>query len=465
MVVTSIFIGRIQLGHNKNKLWPQVVTVFAVSLHACFMGLATGWTSPSIPKLVAQDSYIPMSFEKASYFAILQALSMILFSPVGAILGDIIGRKKAAICISILELVSWILVAYAKDAWVLLASRIPAGMADAIFLFTLPVYIAEVTEKHIRGRLGIMVQLNFCIGNLIINLVGYYLSIPKTALLMALLPFVHIFVFYMMPESPYWLVHKNRSEEARKHLQLLRWREDVDDEFNEISKAIEKQFNEKESYRELFAVSYNRKAFLIALIARISQQLSGSTAISGFMQYIFEEVGGEMSRHVSATICASLSVLIILLSVPVIDNYGRKPLILLSSGGCSAVLFGLAIFFYLKYLYDIRAVSWLPLVFMLSFIAFYSAGLSMIPTMMLGEIFSANVKSKAVILITFVYGGGAMFATKIFQVLVDHVGFYAPFLFFGITTAIFTTILYCTFVETKNKSLDEIQDMLKNQNK
>ncbi|XP_018321673.1 facilitated trehalose transporter Tret1-like [Agrilus planipennis] len=461
MVNPGLFLNRITLGRDVNQQWPQVLAAVTISLYAFFIGVSSCWMSPSIPKLIQSDSYIPMTFEETANFGILKSLSMIIFSFVGAFVGDVIGRKKTSYVVSMSQLISWLFIVFGKNTAMLYTSRIISGISDSFMLFSLPYYVAETTEKHIRGRLGILLTVCFSLGTLTINIIGYYLTIPSTAMIMAIACLVHFLIFALMPESPYWLIQRNRPDEARQQLQLLRWRDDVDKEFAEISEAVQKQCVEKGSYKDLFTVKYNRKALIITLVVRIAQQLSGFSAMNGFMQFIFDESGGNIPRHVSASICAVVSGIASLNVAFIIDRYGRRPLMLLSGTGCSILLFSIALIFHLKLSYHIFIIDWLPLMFMLLYITAQSVGFAMIPNITLGELFSVHMKCKAGLVVTVTHGAVRMSTTKIFQVMVDNFGLYSPFLFFAICTTIMTVVVYYTFIETKNKTLDEIQTMLK----
>ena len=56
---------------------------------------------------------------------------------------------------------------------------------------------------------------------------------------------VHVIGFYFLPESPRWLLGRNRMEEARRALSWIRRNSDVDSELMDINKAL--QEDEKDS--------------------------------------------------------------------------------------------------------------------------------------------------------------------------------------------------------------------------
>lgn len=50
---------------------------------------------------------------------------------------------------------------------------------------------------------------------------------------------IQLIGFFYLPESPRWLVVKGREEQARKVLQRIRGKEDVQDEIDLIKDALE----------------------------------------------------------------------------------------------------------------------------------------------------------------------------------------------------------------------------------
>ncbi|XP_018321550.1 facilitated trehalose transporter Tret1-like isoform X2 [Agrilus planipennis] len=446
---------------NENQKWTQVIVVTTATIPMIISGALQSWPSPSIPKLMSNESHIPMTFEEASYFAVIHPIAIIILCPFCGFLLNTLGRKWFMVLVFVPQFASWLLVGFSVNSIMLHAARVFVGFGDAIIFIALPVYIAEITEKRLRGPLGCVLMISFFLGQIIMNTIGYYLSIRTAAFIMSSFSIIHLLLFVWMPESPYWLIEKNRLEQAKRELQILRWRSNVDEEFYEIEQAVKRQMSEKSSYKDIFVSKSNRRAFLIASVVRLAQQFSGINAFMTYLQYIFQEAGGDVPSHVSSIISMALTAVGALIASRFIDKFGRKPLLMISCYGSIITLLSQAVYFYISDIIDTSVVSWLPLAIMLAYIMLFSVGFCIIPTLLLGELFSASIKSKAVILVMVIFACAMMSSAKIFQVLADNVGLYAPFLFFALSTIFFTIVVSFIFIETKNKTLEEIQQELK----
>lgn len=114
-----------------------------------------------------------------------------------------------------------------------------------------------------------------------------------------------------------------------------------------------------------------------------------------------------------------------------------------------------------KYLLDTSQLGWVPLFGMLGYIVGMCAGIALVPTLMLGELFPAKVKGKAMCLNNVVSGIDALIVTKAFQLLVSNYGMFSPFAVFAVCSVVGVFYSYLCIPETKGKSLEEIQQYLK----
>lgn len=109
---------------------------------------------------------------------------------------------------------------------------------------------------------------------------------------------------------------------------------------------------------------------------------------------------------------------------------------------------------------DVSAISWLPIVSLVIFIAVYCIGWGPLPWTVMGEMFASNVKSKASGITVCVCWLVSFFITKFANNLQDVFGQFALFWIFAVfcvASVLFTVLI---LPETKGKSLQEIQDVL-----
>nr|CAI5822859.1 unnamed protein product [Callosobruchus analis] len=145
------------------------------------------------------------------------------------------------------------------------------------------------------------------------------------------------------------------------------------------------------------------------------------------------------------------------------DIFGRRKAYITSCFTCGVVLLSEAVYFYLDQEVpsaDVRRFNWFPLAGMISYVIFSAFGLGTIPTLMLGELFSASIKTKGLTVLTFIFGIMLFVSNNLFYLLKQLVGMYGPFLCFGICCLVSSLMSFFVVPETSGKSLEQIQSSL-----
>jgi SP family facilitated glucose transporter-like MFS transporter 8 len=148
-------------------------------------------------------------------------------------------------------------------------------------------------------------------------------------------------------------------------------------------------------------------------------------------------------------------------AVPLIDVYGRRPLLVGSHLALAAVTAAYALC--LLYVDD-RPDNWGPSVCVVLFSVAYSMGAGIVPGALVGEMFPANVKSRAVTVVAVVSSLGSFVINKAYLPVSDAFGVYVMFFVFCAVNATWTVLAYQFLFETKGMSLSAIQDHLDDYN-
>lgn len=85
-----------------------------------------------------------------------------------------------------------------------------------------PIYIGEVSDDHHRGFLCSLFQLSATVGNFFVYVVGTALDWRWLALACGLVPLAGILLIATVPDSPTFLLSKDRQEDAIYALMWLR---------------------------------------------------------------------------------------------------------------------------------------------------------------------------------------------------------------------------------------------------
>lgn len=427
-------------------------------------GLLYSWSSPFIVKITNDNETYNISETEASYFATIPTIATMFFSIVFAMLCDIIGRKATLLLIVIPAVIAWLLKAFAKDVVVFYIARVFVGIDTGCFFAALPIYVGETVSPEVRGMLGSWVTTFNFIGQFLINVIGNYFSVPTTSYMCLPLSIIFFVCFCFMPESPYFYIMKGRHEEAKKSLWRLRRKRNIEEDFMKLKRDVERQMSERGTWKDLVMIKSNRKAILIGLFLRTAQLMSGAAVFVSSIQFIFDKAPGDIPSATAAMVYSFLTCSFFLCAGGIIDKMGRRVAFTSSLTLTSVVLLMESLYYFLREYHpeiDLSSLDWFALAARVVFVLFASFGPGLIPTLMISEIFSTSIKAKANIIMVFALALFSTVSNLIFYALFNVTGLCGPFFLFSIISTICAVLSYCYLPETKGKTLEEIQQMLK----
>lgn len=443
------------------------MSLLAGCVAAMTSGILFSWTSPSIPILISPDHPYHFTLEQCSYLAVIQPIAAVIGSFFYGKLADAFGRKLALLSMIVPQASAFICTALAKDIYVFYLARVLSGLAESAIYTALPTYVGEISSPKVRGFWGGKQISSIYLGYLVINIAGGLLDIKTTAWVCLIFPAVFGTAFSFMPESPYYLLMKGDEESARQSLRWFRRLDNVDEELATIKAAINRQMSESAAWKDLISIKSNRRALAAGFFLRIAQQFSGCSSFAIYTQYIFLQAGGKVSPEYSSIAYTGAVALANFVASFTVDKLGRRPAILFSLASCSLVLAGQSVFFYVSSTNPavVSGIRWFPLAGMILFVATFAVGLGIAPSLMMGELFSASVKAKALGLLNLVLQLSAGFVAKLFHLLETSYGMYVPFAVFGACCFLNSFVAYLVIPETKGKTLEEIQLSFKGRRK
>lgn len=196
------------------------------------------------------------------------------------------------------------------------------------------IYIAEIADKDIRGKLGTAYNLMKLFGAVIVYCAGPYVSYEVLGIICAVFPVLFFVTFVFMPESPYYLIKVGKKAEAKKCLARLQSKcateSEIDKMILDIENTVELDLQNKTSMVAIFNKEF-RKPFLIMIGkkqknnykpwykiiwqkvesyidniffigVKTLQQFGGANAIDSYMQTIIKESGTDISEGVSSIV-------------------------------------------------------------------------------------------------------------------------------------------------------------------
>ncbi|XP_060531090.1 facilitated trehalose transporter Tret1-like [Cylas formicarius] len=456
---------KIFLGFVRNEYFFQYFATIAGAFSVISSGINLGWTSPFLPKLQANSSTIPTTTDQGSWCAIAPLLGAPPGAVLAAIVVDKIGRKMTTLLMAPLVSACFVGIAFSSSIWEITILRFVIGSAEGALYTVLPMYVGEISDPKIRGFLTATIAIAAITGTLFINVLGSFTDIFVSSLVCALIPIIHAAAFVLVPESPYYHIKQGNYDAAKRSLQALRGRNDVDDEMEALSKAVVRQERCKTGFLDLFTVSSNRKACFIFVIVCWTNKFSGKNPCMFYTETIFKEAGSTIDATLSVIVYCGVELLAVTVTTFfVVDRFGKRLFLIVSTAGCAVSVLALSVYFFLKdyaQAFDTDFLFWVPITALVSYNVMFSMGLSFGMVTVLSELFPTSVKAKALCIAdTFSVLTGAI-VSKFFQISVDETGTMAvPFFCFGLCSIAGLVFIVRYMPETKGKTLEEIQQLL-----
>uniref|UniRef100_A0A0A1WTN4 Facilitated trehalose transporter Tret1-2 homolog n=2 Tax=Zeugodacus cucurbitae TaxID=28588 RepID=A0A0A1WTN4_ZEUCU len=445
---------------TNSKTFPQYVAALSAAGGAFAAGTLLGWTSPAEVKIYNGAYDFPVSKDEFSWVGSAMTLgAACVCIPIG-ILINLIGRKLAMLLLVIPFTIGWALLIWAQNVAMMYAARFLLGIAGGAFCVAAPMYTGEIAQKEIRGTLGSFFQLMITAGILFVYAIGAGLNVMWMSIVCGLIPLIFGVIFVFMPESPTYLIIKNKDEDAVKSIQWLRGKDyEYKAEIEELRETQEKIKENEVSWLVGLSRPVTRKALFVSLGLMFFQQLCGINAVIFYSAKIFEDANTGIDANLSTIVVGIMQFIATFVSTIVVDKLGRR-LLLLTSGTIMALsTISMGVYFFLQDqdAASVTNIGWLPVVSLCFFIVLFSIGFGPVPWLMMGEVFAADIKGVAGSIAGTTNWVLAFIVTKTFVNLTDSIGKGETFWLFSGITIVGVFFVYFIVPETKGKSLNEIQ--------
>lgn len=355
--------------------------------------------------------------------------------------------------------------------WIILG-RFITGFCVGLLGPAACIYIGETTAPKYRGVFLAGVTFAVSSGILIVHTLGWFFTWQTTAIICGFFPFTSYIIMGFVPESPSWLITQGRMEDALKAFKWLRGHDDAAlKEFKSMVDAhkLNEADNSNDSVSSVFSwtklkESFSTRIFLLPfvtlLIFFVTMQGSGLNVIIFYSITILKQVfGNSLNEYVATLIIDVVRLVAALVACILLKKCGRRPLMSISGIGTFISLFGLSIYILLSKQYEaLKSYSWIPLVLLMFYVAIVSLGLNPLPWCMVGELFPTQYRALGSAIVTFTNFFTIFATVKTSPFLFENYGISGAFIIYSIITLIGTTYLIIYLPETKNKSLQEIED-------
>ncbi|KAI8069969.1 hypothetical protein BC940DRAFT_296611 [Gongronella butleri] len=415
-----------------------------------------------------------------------------LASFVSGFVADRLGRKVLLFIATLFNVVGSIIQVVGPNLAAFLSGRVITGFGLGTFTMLIPLYQSEIARPENRGRLITLYQVAVALGMWIGFWVVYGVGIHDydmrwdVPLGLQLVPAgVLLLGLGLVPESPRWLIYRNRYNEALDIMALLRSQGNKDDldlqmEFTGVRQDVwfDKHYTRK-SFVGLWStgIENNRTRTLLGMGIHICTQISGSNALIFYLPHIIYASGivdRNMSLILGGGIANGISFLGTLPCFYFIDRWARRRVMVFGAlvMGVSMLLVGLLsglydgplqmsqLHFYADTVFEAMSSNNLQATYaMYALFCIYLAGfaLSWAPVGWIypAEIYPQMIRANAMGVTT-----ATSYAAHLLMILVVPYMFesmkFGVYLFFGCVCLAMALLVHVYFPETKGKSLEEV---------
>lgn len=383
---------------------------------------------------------------------------------------DGIGRKMVIVIGSIFMLLGIGLQAGSTSFGMFVAARCILGFGDILVIVTAPLLVAEFAPVQDRAILVTLQGSTYQTGAFIAALVTRgTLEIPSNwawrapSLLQAVFTMFMLVVVWWMPESPRYLVSKDRNEEALAILAKYHANGDEHDEvvqleFAEITSALamERAANKSFGFLDFFKTKGNFHRVCIVFTIGIFSQWSGNGLVSYYLNIILDSIGitaasAQLNMNIGLT---TFNLVTNVFFSFFVDKWGRRPIMIVATAG---MLVCFTIWTVLSARYAIAPSGGLgtgvvAMIFIYYFWYNLKSGLIASYTT---EILTYNQRAKGFTVMEYGLYGSLFFNQYVNPIALDNIA-WKYYIFYCCFLAVELTVLYFITVETRYVPLEEI---------
>ncbi|KAG7797281.1 hypothetical protein KL944_004766 [Ogataea haglerorum] len=425
-------------------------------------------TFPSIDTIRHADAATMQGFTIAVYEVgcLAGALSTLYF-------GDKIGRLRCIFIGCVVMTIGAILQCTAFSVGHLIVGRIVTGLGNGFNTSTIPMWQAECSKPQKRGKL-VMISGALITGGIALSYwidFGFYFTKGSVAwrfpvAFQMIFPLIILPFIMKLPESPRWLIKKGHYERARIVFASLDGVSTVDPEveeqINDVRVSLlEEQLEGGDTFTasKLFTQGEHRDfhRMCLGLWAQIFQQITGINLITYYAGTLFEKYIG-MTAFNSRVLAACNGTEYFLASwIPffLIENVGRRKLMLFGAAGQSLTMAMLTVTMYLAAKKDDNHAAIAAAVLLFVFNTFFAIGWLGMTWLYPAEIPPLSIRAPANAVSTAGNWSFNFMVVMITPVAFKNIDYYT-YTIFAVINALIVPSVYFLFPETAGRSLEDM---------
>ncbi|KAA3472745.1 sugar transporter ERD6-like 5 [Gossypium australe] len=465
---TSIIDGDCVISYNNHASTSATITVIFSTIVAISGSYAfgnavriVGYSSPAKSGIMED---LGLSLSEYAVFGSILTVGGMLGAACSGKIADLVGRRGVSLLLTVTYvkdawypvsclmqamgiseifcITGWFAIVFSKDALWLDLGRLLVGCGSGVLCYVIPLYVAEIAAKNVRGAFSSLTILMLCCGKAVMFIMGSLINWRTSALIGVIPCVLQLIGLLFIPESPRWLAtvfetiwHENslmcpidtanqlqaKTNETKEFEAVLRRlrgeHADISQETTDI--RLYTEYIEQIPDERLLNLSQKRYAYPLIVGAGLMmfREFGGLNGFSYYTSFIFESAG--FPSTVGSIGVAVLQIFMAIIGILFIDKSGRRPLLL---------------------------------VFFLSF----ELGMGGIPWIIVSEIFPLNIRGSGGSMVNLINWTSSWVVSYTYPFLFEwnSAGTFFIFAFMGAVATVFIGKLV---PETNGRTLEELQ--------
>ncbi|XP_028178404.1 facilitated trehalose transporter Tret1-like [Ostrinia nubilalis] len=476
-----------------NPFVKQLFVVSGAALNIAGHGCAHGFPAVLFAQLAVSKEVVLTDHDTSWIASVLGAMGIVgnFISPV---LMTRFGRQRAHLISTVPALLGWIFFFLGNSVPLFIIARLLHGMALGLRTPLAAILVAEYTDPKYRGAFLGTFAISLGLGIFLSHVWGAHLTWRATAGVCALFPLISMVIISLSPESASWLVSKGKFEEAKKAFRWVRGEGEVQNaeleamitaQKEEMKAEIQRKDAKKFTCNGMFKAVvdgikdalriFKRKEFykpaFIAISMLVVFEFGGAHMFAAYGNIILcavldkknvEDVAWQFQlMDLLRTVCALAAIFLL--------KFFKRRTILFTSGALTVLsLSSISVFIYMRkagLILSPWVLDTVPLILMIVYVVVFCLGLVPLNWVICGEVFPLAYRSLGSTLSTLFLTPSFMISMKTAPHLFSSVGVEGAFLVYSATLIVFLLVIYALLPETKDRTLQEIEDSFKGKKK
>ncbi|ETN40064.1 uncharacterized protein HMPREF1541_04339 [Cyphellophora europaea CBS 101466] len=332
---------------------PQLRKLYFYAGIICVASATTGYDGSMFNAIQIldqwQDTFDHPTGSTLGRLSAMYSIGSIASLPIAPFISDRFGRRASIIVGCLIMVIAAAVQTSANGQPQFEGGRFFMGFGNSMAQLASPLLLTEICHPQHRGRVTAIYNCLWNVGALVNSWISFGTqNIPSDwswripTLIQAVPSLIQLAFIYWIPESPRWLISKDRTDEALNMLGKYHANGNINDptvqfEYAEIKETLRLEFLYRKSSRYIDFIKTKGNRYRLAIIISLGliSQWSGNGLLSYYSNLIFESVG-ITSANTKLGLDGgnkALSLIVSITCAMLIDRVGRRPLFLAATTG------------------------------------------------------------------------------------------------------------------------------------